>query len=84
MTRSRANVSPKLFSLPNAPRVSCRTRQRLEGEACGIPHLAKNERDVGHPAIAAGIEPKCVLELGFVSGHDFSSRAINDRKYVGL
>jgi hypothetical protein len=30
---------------------------RLEGEACGIPHLAKNERDVGHPAISAGIEP---------------------------
>jgi hypothetical protein len=30
---------------------------RLEGRACGIPHLAKNERDVGHPAIGAGIEP---------------------------
>jgi hypothetical protein len=24
---------------------SCGTRDRLEGEACGIPHLAKNERD---------------------------------------
>jgi hypothetical protein len=32
--------------------------RRLEGEACGIPHLAKNERDVGHPATVAGVEPK--------------------------
>jgi hypothetical protein len=31
---------------------------KLEGEAWGIPHLAKNERDVGHPAIADGIGPK--------------------------
>ena len=31
---------------------------QLEGKTCGIPHLAKNERDVGHPAIVAGIEPK--------------------------
>jgi hypothetical protein len=39
-------------------RWSCGFRERLEGEVCGIPHLAKNERDVGHPAIGAGIEPK--------------------------
>jgi hypothetical protein len=32
--------------------------ERLEGETCGIPHLAKNERDVGHPATGAGREPK--------------------------
>jgi hypothetical protein len=25
-------------------------------EICGIPHLAKNERDVGHPAVIAGTE----------------------------
>jgi hypothetical protein len=36
----------------------CGTFSRREGEACGIPHLAKNERDVGHPAIVAGMEPK--------------------------
>jgi hypothetical protein len=29
----------------------------LRGEVCGIPHLAKNERDVGHPGFAAGMEP---------------------------
>ena len=28
------------------------------GEICGIPHLAKDERDVGHPAIVVGIENK--------------------------
>jgi hypothetical protein len=28
------------------------------GESSGIPHLAKNERDVGHPAVGAGIDPK--------------------------
>jgi hypothetical protein len=37
-------------------------RERLEGEACGIPHLAKNERDVGHPAMVAGIEPGPLVE----------------------
>ena len=31
---------------------------QFEGKSGGIPHLAKNERDVGHPAIGAGIEPK--------------------------
>jgi hypothetical protein len=36
----------------------CGTRHRIEGQTCGIPHLAKNERDVGHPAIGAGIEQK--------------------------
>jgi hypothetical protein len=34
----------------------CSTRSRLEGKTCGIPHLAKNERDVGHPAFLPGIE----------------------------
>jgi hypothetical protein len=31
---------------------------RLEGKACGIPHLAKNERDVGHPAWMRGWSAK--------------------------
>jgi hypothetical protein len=30
----------------------------LRGESGEIPHLAKNERDVGHPALAAGLESK--------------------------
>jgi hypothetical protein len=36
-----------------APVWSCGIRERLEGETRGIPHLAKNERDVGHPALVA-------------------------------
>jgi hypothetical protein len=42
---------------------SCGVRKRFEGRACGIPHLAKNERDMGHPAIVAGIEPKRVPRI---------------------
>jgi hypothetical protein len=38
----------------------CGTRYRLEGEAVGIPHLAKNERDVGHPALGQEIESKAL------------------------
>jgi hypothetical protein len=37
-----------------APVWSCEARSRLEGDPCGIPRLAKNERDVGHPAIGGG------------------------------
>jgi hypothetical protein len=32
-------------------------------KGCGIPHLAKNERDVGHPAICAEMEPKSAGQL---------------------
>jgi hypothetical protein len=34
--------------------------RRFGVEVCGIPHLAKNERDVGHPSVVAdrGREPK--------------------------
>src|SRR5580698_8334001 len=60
-TKSYVRASPIVFG----PRTLRRTqgtrtdpcdRRRLEGETSGIPHLAKNERDVGHPALAAGIE----------------------------
>jgi hypothetical protein len=33
-------------------------RYKFEGKSCGIPHLAQNKRDGGHPAVVAGIEPK--------------------------
>jgi hypothetical protein len=29
-------------------------------ESCGIPHLAKNERDMGHPGICCGAEVRRV------------------------
>src|ERR1700677_329845 len=31
-----------------------RADRELEGKNSGIPHLAKNERDVGHPSFVAG------------------------------
>jgi hypothetical protein len=41
-----------------APARSSGDRVRIEGKSCGIPHLAKNERDVGHPALVEGRSPK--------------------------
>ena len=29
-----------------------RLARRSQVKGCGIPHLAKNERDVGHPALS--------------------------------
>jgi hypothetical protein len=57
----------------------CGTRHRLEGESCGIPHLAKNERDMGHPAFGDGIEPegawirltRDIRKGGLLSSHIF-------------
>jgi hypothetical protein len=57
----RSRKSGQRWCEHGAPVRSCGDRTRLEGEACGIPHLAKNERDVGHPTIGAGIEPKRLL-----------------------
>jgi hypothetical protein len=34
-----------------------------EGRCSGIPHLAKNERDVGHPALAR--EPEAASPVPF-------------------
>jgi hypothetical protein len=42
---------------------SCWDRPRLEGQTCGIPHLAKNKRDVGHPAFVKRIESKGGVEV---------------------
>jgi hypothetical protein len=44
----------------------CGDYQRFEGEARGIPYLAKNERDMGHPAVVAGI----VLRASWVNGKE--------------
>jgi hypothetical protein len=35
----------------------------VRGESGGIPHLAKNERDVGHPAVVEGIALRLVVYL---------------------
>ena len=60
-------------------------RSRLEGEASGIPHLAKNERDVGPPAIVAGIEREVTWRLLRVARcricglHGLRSHTVADR-----
>jgi hypothetical protein len=33
------------------------------GKSSGIPHLAKNERDVGHPALVEGLESPFICSL---------------------
>ena len=50
--------------------------QPARGKARGIPHLAKNERDMGHPAIGDGIEPKAhSLALGLRPLRDDNGRS---------
>jgi hypothetical protein len=46
-----------------APRQSCTARSRLEGEGCGIPHLAKNERDAPNFLYAALDRTACAALL---------------------
>jgi hypothetical protein len=55
-----AGIEPK-SAFMGPERKAVVARDRFEGKACGIPHLAKNERDVGHPAIVAGMELKGAL-----------------------
>jgi hypothetical protein len=53
-TPDRSITLKRRPQLPN----KCALLWEIRGECSGIPHLAKNERDVGHPAIVAGLEPK--------------------------
>jgi hypothetical protein len=41
-----ATLDPKAFG----------SLSTLKVRICGIPHLAKNERDVGHPGFVAEVE----------------------------
>jgi hypothetical protein len=62
-----AGIEPKsAFMGPEGKAVVA--RDRFEGKACGIRHLAKNERDVGHPAIVAGMELKGALAGSSIPG----------------
>jgi hypothetical protein len=60
------------------PKWICDTRCRIERDTCGIPHLAKNERDVGHPATGDGDRAqKRVHSEGWESVRMFSVGAFN-------
>jgi hypothetical protein len=39
--------------------------QESEGKSGGIPHLAKNERDMGHPSFVREPEGPAVLFLAY-------------------
>jgi hypothetical protein len=40
----------------------------LPMKVCGIPHLAKNERDMGHPAFVVDLEKGSVEHYGYFVG----------------
>ena len=44
------------FAKSEAHRKLYKSAAWFEGYTCGIPHLAKNERDVGHPTVGSGRE----------------------------
>ncbi len=43
-------VFREMWDTTNVDRSTPRMNQESEGGCSGIPHLAKNQRDVGHPA----------------------------------
>jgi hypothetical protein len=45
-------VFREMWDATNVDRSLHGVNQESEGRCSGIPHLAKNERDVGHPACA--------------------------------
>jgi len=58
-----ANLNPALSK--DSLRIGlCKTQQ---GKLSGIPHLAKNERDVGHPRFASGTEIPFAVAVGINS-----------------
>ena len=52
-------VLREMSDTADVDRQAYRMNRESEGRCCGIPHLAKNERDVGHPALAR--EPEAAL-----------------------
>jgi hypothetical protein len=51
------------FTDRSGPRTELSARVRPKGKTCGIPHLAKNERDVGHPATRGGIDESTLVAV---------------------
>ena len=45
-------VFREMWDTTDVARYAHRVNRESEGKSRGIPHLAKNERDVGHPAFA--------------------------------
>jgi hypothetical protein len=43
-----------MWDSSDADRQVYRMNRELEGKSSGIPHLAKNKRDMGHPSFVSG------------------------------
>jgi hypothetical protein len=53
-------VFREMWDTPDVDRQVHRLNRESEGKSSGIPHLAKNERDVGHPSSVR--EPEAATE----------------------
>jgi hypothetical protein len=67
-----------------APLRSCGTRIGFEGKTCGIPHLAKNKQDVGHPAVPFKDGRLCCFVSVRSSPLDQTLECVNRCLIVGL
>jgi hypothetical protein len=50
------------------------------GESGGIPHLAKNERDVGHPAVVARLQQEPIPPQRLLTHNLFQLKELPGRK----
>src|ERR1700722_1387617 len=49
-------------------------------EGCGLPHLAKNERDMGHPTILGRDKAKALLVRCFLPSPTTSPRFLEEKR----
>ncbi len=64
-------VFREMWDTTNVDRSMHRMNRESKGSSIGIPHLAKNERDVGHPAFVrepAVLTQHFAVQPGFNSG----------------
>jgi hypothetical protein len=57
--------------------------EEFRGKGSGIPHLAKNERDVGHPGVSSGEESTGWIRLDSFNWIDHAGRN-RQREKIGL
>jgi len=58
---------------------------KLEGRRAGIPHLAKNERDMGHPAVVVGTENcKTLRSVHSILDLQQASQPLDDKLRLAL
>jgi hypothetical protein len=60
-------VFREMWDATDLDRQAHRMDRKLEGKSSGIPYLAKNERDMGHPSLVREREAHVSFVLGFIS-----------------